>query len=87
MPNVYLPFSLTRMYPGAPRSLDCEGATVSAVLDALDARWPGMRGYLADASPRIRRHILIFVDGEKATLETEIGEGSRVEVIPAISGG
>ena len=36
-------------------------------IDALDARWPGMRDRLCDSTPAIRRHINVFVDGERAT--------------------
>ncbi len=87
MASVVLPASLTTLFAGAPRRLEVEGATVSAVLDGLNARWPGMRDRLCDERPAIRPHITIFVDGEKAQLETEVGERSEVFVLPAISGG
>ena len=57
------------------------------MIDALDARWPGMRDRLCDSTPRIRRHINVFVDGERASLETRLAAGARVFVIPAITGG
>lgn len=87
MATVRLPESLTRHFPGATRLVECDGGTVSGLLGGLDVRWPGMRSFIADSSPRIRKHILVFVDGERATLETELGPTSVVEVIPAISGG
>ncbi|HUN41060.1 MAG TPA: MoaD/ThiS family protein [Acetobacteraceae bacterium] len=62
-------------------------ATVEEVMDALHARWPGMRDRLCDSTPRIRRHINIFVDGEKATLSTKLREGADVFIMTAISGG
>ena len=39
------------------------------------------------ARPGIRRHINVYVDRERAALDTLIGESSRVDVIAAISGG
>jgi molybdopterin converting factor small subunit len=46
-----------------------------------------MRDRLCDGRPALRRHITIFVDGERAALDTEVGPQSEVDVIPAISGG
>ena len=57
------------------------------MLDRLDERWPGMRDRLADSRPAVRRHINIFLDGERVKLETPIPPGSQVFVLTAISGG
>jgi molybdopterin converting factor small subunit len=85
--NVALPDALLRLFPGAEGRLSINAATVDDVLDELDSRWPGMRDRLADTSPRIRRHINIFVDGQKATLRTELEDGAQVYVLTAMSGG
>ena len=69
------------LHASAPRR------TVGDVIDALDARWPGMRDRLCDSTPRIRRHINVFVAGERATLETPLAPGAEVVVLTAISGG
>ena len=57
------------------------------MIDALDARWPGMRDRLCDSRPSIRRHINVFVAGRRATLETRLAPGAEVTVLTAISGG
>jgi molybdopterin synthase sulfur carrier subunit len=57
------------------------------VIDALDRRWPGMRDRLCDSTPRIRRHINVFVAGERANLETRLAPGTEVIIMTAISGG
>lgn len=85
--TVYLPASLVTLFPGAPRRLDVEAATVAALVEALNARWPGMRDRLCAPGPSIRQHINIFVDGERATLTTALNPESVVHVIPAVSGG
>jgi sulfur-carrier protein len=46
-----------------------------------------MRDRLCDSTPRLRRHINVFIDGERASLETRLAAGARVYVIPAITGG
>ena len=85
--TVYLPASLVTLFPGAPRRLNVEAATVAALVDALNARWPGLRDRLCAPGPSIRQHINVFVDGERATLATALKPESVVHVIPAVSGG
>jgi len=85
--TVVLPPALCRLFPGAPGSLEVEAATVADALAALDARWPGMKDRLADTRPAIRRHINIFVEGERARLDTPLAPGGTVFVLTAMSGG
>jgi molybdopterin converting factor small subunit len=87
MVEVYLPRSLLQLFPQAERRPSVEATSVREVIDRLDERWPGMRNRLCDAGPTIREHINVFVDGERATLDTPVGERSLVHVIPAVSGG
>ena len=87
MPQILLPGALTSLFPGAPPTLAIEGSTVAELLAALDLRHPGMRDRLCDSTPRIRRHINIFVAGERATLETTVAPDAEVVVLTAISGG
>jgi molybdopterin converting factor small subunit len=46
-----------------------------------------MRDRLVEEGPRLRRHINVFVDGQAADLDTPVGDGATVHVIPAVSGG
>ena len=82
-----LPPALLPLFPGAPRRLDLPAATVVAVMDALEARWPGMRHRLVDERPAVRRHINVFVDGEKAGLKAALRAGADVVILTAVSGG
>lgn len=85
--EVTLPQLLLRLFPGATKTVALEAESVAAVMDALEARWPGMRDRLCDSRPEIRRHINVFVDGEKATLATPLRPGAEVLVMTAMSGG
>lgn len=87
MATVLLPRSLVALFPGLDRRQEVEGATVGEVLDALEARTPGLRDRLVEEGPRLRRHINVFVDGRPADLETPVPSGGTVHVIPAVSGG
>jgi molybdopterin synthase sulfur carrier subunit len=85
--SVTLPTLLLRLFPGSVRRLELPASTVAEVIDALEARWPGMRDRLCDSRPRIRRHINVFVAGERATLETRLAPATEVIIMTAISGG
>ena len=87
MADVHLPSTLPPLFPGLPRHLELDATTVSDALDGLDARWPGLRDRLCAAGPELRPHIHIYVDRERAGLDTSLEPGSRVDVITAITGG
>jgi molybdopterin converting factor small subunit len=85
--TVVLPAALLALFPGAVRRLQVRAATVRDVIDALEAKWPGMRDRLCDTRPAIRRHINVFVAGERATLRTRLAPGAEIFVMTAVSGG
>ena len=85
--TVVLPAALVRLFPGSLPEVEVTAATVDDLLDALDARWPGMRDRLCDSTPAIRRHIRVFVDGKRATLASRLPHGAEVFVLTAMSGG
>lgn len=84
---VRLPGVLVDLFPGSRRRVEMDVATVADMVDALDRLWPGMRDRICDTRPAIRRHMNVFVDGERAALDTPIPAGSEVFVLTAISGG
>lgn len=84
---VMLPPALVKLFPGCLREVEMPVSSVRQMIDALEARWPGMRDRLCDSTPRIRRHINIFVAGERATLQTRLAPGAEIVVMTAISGG
>ena len=87
MADVHLPPTLPSLYADLPRRLDVEAATVAEAIDRLDERWPGLRDRLCEPGPVLRTHINVYVDRERAGLETPLEAESRVDVIAAISGG
>jgi hypothetical protein len=60
---------------------------VIALLRGLEERHPALQGWIIDERGRIRRHINVFLDGERAAEESVVGPGARLEVLPAITGG
>jgi molybdopterin converting factor small subunit len=87
MADLRLPSTLTPLFAGLPRSVDVDAASVGDAIDQIDRRWPGLRDRLCEPGPLLRGHIHVYVDRERAGLETPIKPRSRVDVIAAISGG
>lgn len=63
------------------------GATVLGLLRELEREHPALGGWIVDERGLIRRHINVFVDGERSGEHTAVGAGARVEILPAITGG
>jgi molybdopterin converting factor small subunit len=85
--DLHLPPTLPPLFPNLPRRLDVDAATVAEAIDRLEEQWPGLRDRLCEPGPVLRRHIHVYVDRERAGLDTELEARSRVDVITAISGG
>jgi len=87
VPELHLPSTLLPLFGGLTRRLEVEAATVDEAIQRLDERWPGLRDRLCEPGPMLRPHIHVYVDRERAGLETALDARSRVDVIAAISGG
>jgi sulfur-carrier protein len=87
MAELYLPSTLQPLFHELPRRLDVDAATVDEAIRQLDERWPGLRDRLCEPGPVLRRHIHVYVNKERASLDAPLDAGSRVDVVAAISGG
>jgi molybdopterin converting factor small subunit len=85
--TVFLAPALLRLFPEAERQVEIPATNVNELMSALDYRWPGMRDRLVDSTPAIRRHINVFVEGKRATLQTPLRPGAKVWVLTSVSGG
>ncbi len=84
---MHLPTTMLPLFRDLPRRLEVDATTVAEAIDHLDERWPGLRDRLCEDGGSLRRHIHVYVDGERAQLDTPLEPRSRVDVIAAISGG
>jgi len=76
-----------RKLAGGVAEQELEGATVVEALRALELRHPDISGWILDERGLIRRHINVFVNGERGGETTPVRSGDRVELVPAITGG
>ena len=67
------------------------GDSVRAVLDAVFATQPRLRSYILDDQDRVRRHVAIYVNGERIAdrdrLSDPVTEADELFVFQALSGG
>jgi sulfur-carrier protein len=76
-----------RNLAGGRATQEVGGENVQAVLRGLEDLHPAVTGWILDERGVIRRHINVFVNGERGGEQTELAAGDRVEVLPAITGG
>jgi sulfur-carrier protein len=85
MPRVSFTGHLRRYLPVA--TLEVPGATVGAALEAVFADAPRLKGYVLDDQGAVRRHVAIFVAGERRALTHPVTADDHIHVLQALSGG
>lgn len=89
MAEIHFTSHLRNLVPDGP--LSASGTTVGEALTHLFAAQPHVRGYVLDDRGALRQHVCIFVDGERlqrdSALSRNIGPGSKLYVMQALSGG
>jgi molybdopterin converting factor small subunit len=87
MTQVLIPSQLTAYTGGATR-VEATGATVGAVLDDLDSRFPGLKFRVVDEQDRVRRHMRLYVGrAETRSVAEALGPGDELLIFGALSGG
>jgi hypothetical protein len=87
MPTIAFTHHLRQYAPEAPVLLP--GATPRAVLDAVFASHPALRGYVLDEHGGLRKHVALFIDGELRHdgLDAIVAADASIYVMQALSGG
>jgi sulfur-carrier protein adenylyltransferase/sulfurtransferase len=80
-----------RPHVGGQAVVSVPGETVRSVLDALVGQSPGLRPHLLAEDGSLRSFVNVYVNGEdvraRSGLETPIGAGDELAIVPAIAGG
>ncbi len=83
----------TTMRPltGGEKQVSVEAGTLSEVIASLEAAHPGMGERLLDDDGSLRKFVNVFVDDDDVRyldgLDTSVGDGIQVSIIPAVAGG
>jgi sulfur-carrier protein len=71
--------------------VEVAGETVHTALAAALAGRDQLRTYILDDQGRLRRHVMIFVDGQmvvdRVGLSDQVNHGSEIYIMQALSGG
>lgn len=87
MTQVLIPSQLTAYTAGATR-VEATGATVGAVLDDLDRRFPGLKFRVVDEQDRVRKHMRLYVGrAETRDVGRAITPADELLIFGALSGG
>lgn len=76
---------------GGERHAYLEAARLDELLDALKQRFPLLTPHVWDDQGKVRKHIMVFLNDQSIawlpSLERELVEGDRVQIVQAVSGG
>ena len=82
--------TILRTYTDGEKSVPGEGANLSALIDDLEANHPGIKDRLIDNGD-LRRFVNVYVNDEDVRftggLDTSLGDGDQVVILPAVAGG
>jgi molybdopterin converting factor small subunit len=82
--------TILRPYTKDQKSVEAEGATLSAVIADLDAKYVGLGERLLE-NGALRRFINVYINDEDVRflggLDAPIKDGDSITVLPAVAGG
>ena len=82
--------TILRTYTGGEKAVNADGATLSALIDSLEANHPGIKDRLIEGAD-LRRFVNIYINDEDVRftggLGTELSDGDQVVVLPEVAGG
>ena len=90
MPTVKFTYALRRFFPSL-KDTEVNSTSLPDLLQSIEAHCPGIRSYVVDERGALRKHVLIFIDGEVITdrekLSDAVKENSEVHIMQSLSGG
>ncbi|MFI5624266.1 MoaD family protein [Nocardioides sp. NPDC051685] len=82
--------TILRTYTAGEKAVSADGATLSALIDDLEANHSGIKERLIDNGD-LRRFVNVYINDEDVRfiggLEAELKDGDQVVVLPAVAGG
>ena len=82
--------TILRTYTGGEKAVTGQGASLSALIDDLEANHPGIKERLIEGGD-LRRFVNVYINDEDVRfmggLEAPLSDGDQVVVLPAVAGG
>jgi sulfur-carrier protein len=82
--------TILRTFTGGAKAVQGDGNTLSAVIDDIDSRNPGLKDRLIEAD-ELRRFVNVYINDEDVRftggLSAPTSDGDVVVVLPAVAGG
>jgi molybdopterin converting factor small subunit len=82
--------TILRSHTGGEKRVSATGSTLEAVIADLEAKHSGISERLVDGG-KLNRFVNIYVNDEDVRfsggLDTQIGDGDSVTILPAVAGG
>ena len=82
--------TILRTYTGGEKAVSADGASLSALIDDLEANHPGIKDRLIENGD-LRRFVNVYINDEDVRfiggLDATLADGDQVVVLPAVAGG
>ena len=88
--TVRLP-TIMRSNAGGQSEVSAEGETIGEVIDDVVRQFPGTATHLKAPDGGVHRFVNVYLNDEDVRylgkLETKVGDGDTVSIVPAVAGG
>jgi molybdopterin synthase sulfur carrier subunit len=83
--------TILRNYTAGEKQVEASGASLSSLIDDLDAKHPGLKSRLVTDDGTLHRFVNVYVNDEDVrftgALDTGLSDGDEVTILPAVAGG
>ncbi len=88
--TVRLP-TIMRSNAGGQSEISAEGATIGEVIEDVVRQFPGTATHLKAPDGGVHRFVNVYLNDEDVrylgNLDTKVGEGDTISIVPAVAGG
>ncbi|MBW4671541.1 MAG: MoaD/ThiS family protein [Cyanomargarita calcarea GSE-NOS-MK-12-04C] len=88
--KVLVPTAL-QQFTNNQSTLECNGNSVTELLDSLEKACPGIKSRICDEQGQLRRFLNVYVNSEDIRFldgaGTSLKDGDEVSIVPAVAGG
>ena len=76
---------------GGSKTVMAEGATINALLDDLELKYPGFKEHVVSEDRKVHTFLNIYLNDDNISdldyLDTPVSNGDQIYLVPAMAGG